>query len=821
MNHFPGVRVVSIAILCLIIFSATTAQETGYRTVTRYEGIASEPREHVVDIIHMRVEVTFDAPKGIVKGKVTHIFTPLRRQVDSIFFDGPGVKIFRTLLNNKPVKFTMSDDGVTVHLSPPLRWGSTDSITFVYEARPRKGIYFIGWNDPDNISRKQIWTQGQAADNRYWIPMYDEMNDKMITETMITFDKQYQVLSNGTKISERANHDGTKTWHYTMTNPHSSYLLMIGVGKYAVQTRFTQRGVPVHLWYYPEHPERVEPTYRYSTECIDFMEEETGVHYPWESYSQIPVQDYIHGAMENTTATLFGDFSLVDSRMFIDRNYVSTNMHELAHQWFGDYVTARSEKGTWLQEGFATFYAKLFRKKLFGEDEYQWLRRGEQNSALAASERDRLPIVHPKAARSRVYAKASALLDMMMYTFGEQEFKRVINYYLRHHGYQNVETHDLYLAFQDTLGLTPDWFFDQWLYRGGEPHYEVSYQDITRGKKRETQVSVVQTHLVDELTGLFRMPVVFEVHYVDGSLERKREWIEKQSHAVVIPNTKGKDIAFVLFDPGSYVLKEVTFKKSFEELRAQALHVPNMIDHYDAILALRGVEADLRVKQQLLAQLFDKEKYPQIRVELVSQLAKDSSVLGLGVMRKALKDPAVEVRAGALNNIKVITSSVLTDYEMLLQDSSFNIVTATLAKLCEAFPENAPRYLEQTRTAYGPSCKVKIKWHEINVGLAQNSSWQGNRSSIDSLVKYASNSYEFGTRKNAFEALRRLDVCEDALIPHLFKGVLNPNGSLSASAASALETFYQTSANKQKIKKYYESRTWEGWQGEILEKIIK
>ena len=102
-----------------------------------------------------------------------------------------------------------------------MKWDSRDSISFTYECNPRRGIYFIGWNDPKNLSRKQIWTQGQGIDNRHWIPSYDEYNDKMITETVTTFDKEYEVLSNGTKLSVKDNGDGTKTWHYKMTHPHS------------------------------------------------------------------------------------------------------------------------------------------------------------------------------------------------------------------------------------------------------------------------------------------------------------------------------------------------------------------------------------------------------------------------------------------------------------------------------------------------------------------------------------------------------------------------------------------------------------------------
>ncbi|HCN06166.1 MAG TPA: aminopeptidase, partial [Bacteroidetes bacterium] len=225
---------------------------------------------------------------------------------------------------------------------------TSDSVVVTYEAAPRKGLHFVGWNDASGRMRRQIWTQGQAIDHRHWIPMYDEMNDKMITETIITFDSSYAVLSNGTLHEKRNNNDGTFTWHYSMTRPHASYLLMLAIGKYAIERRRSTSGIVNDLYYYPECQECVTPTYRLSTEAVDFLERELDVPYPWEKYSQIPVADYIFGAMENTTATVFGDFYFTDPRAALDRNYLGVNVHELTHQWFGDLITARSSKHVWL-----------------------------------------------------------------------------------------------------------------------------------------------------------------------------------------------------------------------------------------------------------------------------------------------------------------------------------------------------------------------------------------------------------------------------------------------------------------------------------------
>ncbi len=811
-----GSRLFNRIVFLFVVFccSVSIAQPPILYTETHLQEPGSAPREHNFSQERMKVEVSFDCPKGMVFGKVTHYLSASQDKVDSLYFDAVKITIKSAELNGKPVRFVSTDNNVIIYPSQALKLGAKDSVTFVYECRPRRGIYFIGWNDPKNMSHKQIWTQGEGTDNRFWIPMYDDWNNKCITETVVKFDKEYKVLSNGAKISEKDNSDGTKTWHYKMQHRHSPYLIMLGIGKYAIEERKTKAGVPVHLWYYPEFPEQAEPTYRYSTECIDFVANWTGIPYPWESYSQIPVQDFIYGAMENTTATIYGDFFLTDKRGFIDRSYVGVNVHELTHQWFGDLITIRVGPEMWLHESHATFFPKLFTRDFFGQDAYEWNRRGEQNGLLAANDGDRYPIVHPKNGTARVYGGGSAVIDMMLYTFGEDAMKRVYHHYLSHHMYSNVESNDLYQSFQDTLGISPDWFFDQWLYRGGYPVYDVKYQDVTNSGKRQTQVTVTQTQHIDELTKLFKMPIVFEVHYTDGSKDETRQWIEDKTQTVSIPNTSSKQVAYVLFDPAGNIVKRVNFKKTFEELKAQALTASHMIDRYDAIVALKTDSVPMDTKRSLLIQLFNKEKYSATRSEIVSQLSQDNSTEARAIIRRAIKDTTLEVRNAALNAYRYIPQDLEADMTQYLIDSSYNTTLTALDKLCESFPQNKAKYLEVTKNEVGLSKKVRIKWLEIKAGM-------GDKAALKELDDYTSISYEFGTRQTALGALQRLNHLDDESIANMIDAYLSTNNRLAGVAYGTLNSFYQQTAYRDMMMAYYKSKTWEQWQKDILQNVFK
>jgi aminopeptidase N len=790
------------------------AQALPYPTARVYVQPGSEPAEHPVDMTHMRVELRFDTARKLVKGNVTHVFVPLRPSVDSIFFNGPGIRILDASLNEMKLRFRVSGEGVTVFPDPPLVWDTKDSITFTYEANPDRGLYFIGWEDPRNLSRKQIWTQGQGIDNRHWIPSYDEQNDKMTTETIVTFDSAYSVLSNGTRVEVRDNDDGTRTWHYRMTHPHSTYLVMLAIGKYGVKTVHTKAGVPVNLWYYPEEPERIEPTYRYSAAIVDFVAKETGVPYPWESYSQVPVQDFLYGGMENTTATVFGDFLLVDARSFFDRNYIAVNAHELSHQWFGDFITGRSGISAWLQESFATFYAKLFQKSVYGEEWYEWARREEQTAALEASKGNRVPLLHGAAGSARVYQKGSAILDMMISTFGAEEYRRVIRYYLLKHAYGNVETNDLYQAFQDVLGLTPDWFFNEWIYRGGEPGYSVRFEDMAvRGNPgRQSVFTVAQTHEQDELVGLFRMPLVFEVHYEDGTSDRVRQLIADRATTVTIPNPDSRPVAFALFDPGGWILKSVDFEKTFPMLKAQALGAPQMIDRYDAIAAMRGL--DIASKRDILMRVYGRERFHAVREEILSQITGDTDSRSIDLLNQALRDSVATVRRAALQACGAVPPSLKAGIERLLRDSSYTTVAAALELLCKRFPEETPRYLALTKNDHGTGNRVGVLWHEINAR-------HGDTSSVARLVEYAGASYEFMTRVNALEALKRLGYFDEPLFPGLMSAMANPNGRLRAPAEAVASYFMEQTYLAQKLTGYYRSHSWTPAERKLLDPYFK
>ncbi|RMF32618.1 MAG: hypothetical protein D6747_08810 [Chlorobiota bacterium] len=785
------VALLGFCVCATLIFAQPHQSE---RIIARYE-LASTERERQVDFERIRIAVRFEPTKRRVSGTVTHIFVPLRTRVDSIVLDGVGMTIHRVQSGERELRYRVTDTTVTIYGS--WRYPQRDSLTLDYECTPRRGLYFPGWDDPTGRKRKQIWTQGQPFDTRHWVPIYDYPNDKAITETIITFDSSYTVLSNGTLRSTQRNRDGTITWHYAMTKPHATYLIMLAIGKYGSIERRTKRGLPLKLLYYADHPEWAEPTYRYSTEMVDFLEELLGVPFPWESYSQVPVQDYIAGAMENTTATVFGDFFHGNARLQLDRPYVGVNMHELVHQWFGDYITQRDERSIWLHESFATFYPKLFYNRFFGEDYHQWMRRGEQNAALGVAANDNYPILHRAAGTARIYSKGSAVLDMLMDVVGHEQFHRAVRLYLQRHAYGTVETRDFEKAFADALGMNLGWFFDQWLYRGGEPAYRVRYSPVSDPATGQQWVefTIEQMQATDALVGLFRMPITFEVHYEDGSVARVRQWVQDRVEHVRVPNPGGKAVAFALFDPGSVILKKIEFPKTTQELIEQARRAPLMIDRYDALEALlRDSTLSDSIKAATLVERFAAERFFAIRSLIARTLAREQLLHRFEAVRRtlraALADSEAEVRRAVIASLATIPPWLDQECVQLLGDSSYQVAQIALEKLAASFPDRAMEYVSHLeQRSRGDECAG----HRVRIACDRIRAEHGDTTALQRLVEYASPSYEFVTRQNAIAALRAIDWCDTTLARHLVEARFHFNQRLASAAQEAIGFFAKQS----------------------------
>jgi aminopeptidase N len=291
------------------------------------------------------------------------------------------------------------------------------------------------------------------------------MNDKI--EFDISFrdvaDKAY--ITNGSFTYQEKDY-GVVDYNFDMKQPISSYLVALVSGDYTLKKQTATSGVPLEYYYYPKDSLNVESTYRYSKEIFDFLEQEIGVPYPWQVYKQVPVKDFLYAGMENASCTIFSDDFMVDAIGFNDRNYVNVNAHELAHQWFGDLVTETKSDHHWLHEGFATYYALLAEREIFGEDYfyYKLFESAEQLRALSDQGKGQ-KLVAAGGSSLTYYQKGAWAVHILKELVGEEAFAKAVKAYLTKHAYQNVTTADFMTEVAAVTQVDLDPFKKNWLYQ--------------------------------------------------------------------------------------------------------------------------------------------------------------------------------------------------------------------------------------------------------------------------------------------------------------------------------------------------------------------
>lgn len=733
-------------------------------------------REQFVDFQDMVLELSFDVNQKTVHGEVAYTFQTIRPSISSLELDAPEITVESVFLDEESVNFRMKEEMLVIDFPEALPWEETHSLDIQYNAQPEKGIYFLGWDDESNRMRKQIWTQGQGIDNRYWIPSFDDVSDKLVTETFITFDEGFEVVSNGNLIEVKDNKDGSKTWHYKMDEPHVPYLVMIAIGDFDYVDMTSSNGIVSRQYYYPDKPQEIASTYAFSNDMMDWMEEEFGVEYPWgKIYRNVPVADFLYGAMENTTSTIFTDYYLQDSREALERNYVGTNAHELTHQWFGDLISEWNGASHWLHESFATHYAKHFERTVFGEDAFQWERYMEMRRAMNADDRDNLPIAHSESGSSRHYPKGSFVIDMLREAAGGDEaYRKVMTTYLKKYAFKHVDTHLYQLEFLNVLGLNLDWFFDQWVYKGGYPVLDCSYE----GSKEEVVFRVNQVQEQSTTVGLFQLDLPVQVHYKDGSQSNVMMKIQEETEEFIIKNESKKPVEFVVFNPNNALYAQINHQRTTDELLVQVVNAPNMMDRYLALRELEDVE--LPEKRKTLLAAYDQETFYAPKANIVKQLANDAFPQSKALMMDAAKDDLVQVRRAVLFHVDSIDMSLLPAIEGMLNDSSLVNVELALEKLVAQFPANKAKYFEQV-------AKDAAEYDLLNVALQELKAKDGDEKAIAQLVDYCGKSFEFRVRIKAIDALNDMSYSGEDYILQLVETSVHFNRRLAGTARKSLE----------------------------------
>jgi aminopeptidase N len=475
-------------------------------------------RPRTYDLRHQIVHVRFDWTRHAVVGSTTITVGALAGHagVRDVALDAVGMQFSAvTSAAGTPLQHTYDGKTLTVHLPSALRAERPATFTVAYETvHPKKGAYFID-------RRHIVWTQGEMEDTRYWVPTYDEPNDKETWEFYIRTRRGEKALSNGRLIGSR-DVDNETEWHWSQEKPASTYLMTAVTGDYVV-VQDKWRTVPLGYWTYPDSVQAAWRGFGETPRAVDLFSDKTGVDYPWAKYDQVVAPDYIFGGMENVTATTQNDDEILHPAWAEpEANAAQLMAHELGHQWYGDYLTMASWGDAWLNEGFATFMEQYYTEVAHGMDEGTRDRLDGERQVVESDRQARRPLVYdhwvndPLELFTVIYPKGAAVLQMLRHQLGDSLFWAGMHRYTVDHALGVVKTPDFEHSMDQGTGHDLTTFFKQWVYGAGMPAFRVSatYDSVAH----QVTFTARQVQPRDSLTGFFDAPVDVAVFTDHGEI---------------------------------------------------------------------------------------------------------------------------------------------------------------------------------------------------------------------------------------------------------------------------------------------------------------
>ncbi len=722
-------------------------------------------RIRVFHVSNLTLHIILDPTNHTAEAVSVNTLTPLDHTLQDVTLDaGANLEIASCSIDGINAKFVHKADKLIITAPNPLLVGTYYKVETKYKVMPSvagsgaNGVGGVRWIDPDpaHPDRKpEFWTQGETRTNRDWVVCYDYPNDKCTSETVTTVPENWTVIGNGTAgpvTVDKANHTRTFTW--TMTQPHSTYLLSLVAGVFDVQYG-EWRGIPLIYEVPGGMGKQIPAMFGCTPDMLSFYSDILDFKYAWPKYAQDYVYDF-PGGMENVSATTLGGEE-ADNRSG-EFPLASLISHELAHQWFGDLVTCDNWGDIWLNEGFANFFDALYLGHLKGRDAYETEKNGYLRGYIGESHRYERPIVtqmysNPDAVfDATTYDKGALVLAMLYHRLGHKMFFHCLHVYLTDFEYKPVNTEDLETVMSRVSGknLTP--FFDQWLYGPGHPILDTTWHYDPSGK--QVVVDVKQLQSTADGVPIFHTPITFGLLFSSANEGKMVSIHEKLTSADQTFNIPVSEVpAALLVDPNHWLLAEQPHLHwTASELPAIFNLAPTYLDRLEAAKRLAALSTTLNqqtINEFEIGLIRDPSNY--VKEFLISKLGTVNNPQILSIVNRYANSGPDRLRAAAISTLPD-QKYTAADLQMVKAYASsktapYSLVTASLEALSKMDAANSmPVYAFQInqKSIYDQLARAVV------IAMANVKSQQA----TDILIQGTASSHSPYTRYQAIQELQ-------------------------------------------------------------------
>jgi aminopeptidase N len=651
---------------------------------------------HDYDLIHQQIEVSnFDWDSTSFDGRVTTTLVAKRDGFDAVHLDMERKLEVRAVTGraSEKLRYDRPGDTLVVRLPRPVAWGDTVRFTVAYHGRitQGRGLYFFK-EEPGRPHRpQQVYSGGGTDGNPRWIPTWAAPDDKATWDLVATVPVRLTVVSNGRLVSDRRT--GTsRVVHWAQEKPASTYLISLAAAPFV---RIADRGpVPLEYYVYREDSALARPLFGVTADMIRVYARLTGVPFPWNKYAQVTVADFI-GGMENVSATTLVDW-LPDARAYRDRPWYRQSLipHELAHQWFGNLVTAENWANYWLNEGMAEFMPGQYWGATLGRHVEEDYYLDEYREYLLKDARRRTPLATWNS--NNVYPKGALVLWMLQKELGREPFWAAMNRYLTSHAYGNATSDDLRQAVLEATGRSLPWFWSQWIYQAGYPEFSVASRYDSAASAlvltvRQTQrdtATADSTGIRFSVPQAFRAPIAIRVGTATGDVVA-RVTIDRREQVVRVEGVRTPP-TMVSFDDENAVVKTLDFPQPTAWLATLLERHSDLWQRSWAIDQLASRAGDTLAARALARAALEAD-YDATRARAAGALRRFSPELALPALTRAVEDTSSRVREAAVAALSEVGGQQAGEVarRAWAGDSSYEVRAAALGALARLDPAGA------------------------------------------------------------------------------------------------------------------------------------
>jgi len=471
---------VKFAVLAVALLVAVPAAAQSRAEVLRGE---YGPYRANNDLLSYHLDIRVDPDQRSLSGRNTIRFRMLkddtRIQIDLYAY----LKIDRILLDRTPLKYMRELNAVFIDFPQRLRAGREYAIDFYYSGVPEPIARFgcVTFNK-DAAGRDWITTACEDVGASYWWPNKDQWRDEPESmQISVSVPDRLMDVSNGAFIGKTDLRDGYTRWDWAVHYPINNYDVALNIGAYE---HFAERLGELPLDYYvlPEDLDKARHQFEQVKPMLEAFEHYFGAYpFPRDGYKLVQVP---YAGMEHQSAVAYGNH-------FINSYYPSADwtgvqisprfdfiiVHESAHEWFGNAVTAADASDMWIHEGWATYMECLFVEYMYGYDDYLKYVNAEKNKV-----RNTEPIITTRGIHREPpqdqYFKGALLLHTLRSVIDDdrQWFELIRGVYDRFK-YKTILTEDIVQFFNEQTGMNLTPIFNEYLRQTDVPVLQLRFDE--------------------------------------------------------------------------------------------------------------------------------------------------------------------------------------------------------------------------------------------------------------------------------------------------------------------------------------------------------